>query len=274
MQKIRAPFFLLAVVVMLAIVLIERSAVQAAEVAARLPPFISGRGPSSLDQALQIFTPEQQRVLDRLRSEKAGEISQLTRADLSGFGVRSLQFVDGLLLFTLALMTLALLLPKVFSRYEYLHAKAQGIVTLIFDILLILAAIVFALIVLAKLISMVLLFLSFPFGTLAYLIIFGSFPRGAMIAVLSLIFVLKVIFGVLMLLAHQDFLKNLGLVVYVLGAFVANLIVTFLYGIVPGVLVSITDAIAALVVVILGVILALFMLVGSIISIVFALKPA
>lgn len=273
MKKIRIPFFLLAVVVMLAVVLIERSTVQAADVAARLPSFITGRGPSPLDQALQIFTPEQQRELDDLLSKKAGEISKLTKDKLSGFGVRSLQYVDGLLLFTLALMTLALFLPRVFSRYEYFHAKAQGILTLVFGILLILAAIVFALAVLAKLITMVLLLLSFPFGTLAYLIIYGSFPRGAMNAVLGLIFVLKVVFGVLMLLAHQDFLKNIGLVVYVLGALVANLIVTYLYGIVPGVLVSITDAIAALVVVILGVILALFMIVGSIISIVFALKP-
>ncbi len=274
MRKIRAPFFLLAVVVLLAIVLIERSAIQAADVAARLPPFISGRGPSSLDQALQIFTPEQQRELDKLRSEKAGEISQLTKDKLSGFGVRSLQFVDVLVLFTLALMTLALFLPRLFSSYEYFHAKLQGILTLIFDILLLLAALVFALQVLAKLLTMVLLFLSFPFGTLAYLIIYGDFPRGAMTAVLSLIFLLKIVFGILMLLAHQDFIKNLGLVVYVLGAFVANLIVTLLYGIVPGVLVSITDAIAALVVVIVGAILAVFMIVGAIISIIFALKPA
>jgi len=273
MKKIRTLFFLLAVLVMLAVVLIERGAVQAANVAANLPPFITGDDAISLDQALGIFTTEQQQELDDLRSKKAGEISKLKKEALSGFGVRSLQYVDGLLLYTLVLMTLALILPRVFSDYEYFHAKAQGILTLVFGILLILAAIVFALVVLAKLIGMVLLFLSFPFGTLAYLIIFGSFPRGAMNAVLGLIFMLKVVFVVLLLLAHQDFLKNIGLVVYVLGALAANLVVTFLYGIVPGILVSITDAIAALVVVIIGGILALVMIVGAIISIVFALKP-
>lgn len=274
MRKIRIPFFVLAILVMLAIVLIERSAVPAAKVASYLPPFLLGREPVPLGQATTIFTPEQKATLDKLRLEKASEIGKLTRADITGFGIRSLQYVDGLLLFTLALMALALFLPRLFSRYEYMHAKLQGILTLIFDIVIILAAIVLVVQVLAKLIFMVALLLSFPFGTLAYLIIYGSFPRGAMTAVLSLLFFLKLLFGALLILAHQDFIKHLTFVIYVLGALVANLIVTFLYGIVPGILVSITDAIAAIIVIILGVILAIVMAIGAIISIVFALKPA
>ncbi|HEX7974334.1 MAG TPA: hypothetical protein VF498_07990, partial [Anaerolineales bacterium] len=87
------------------------------------------------------------------------------------------------------------------------------------------------------------------------------------------IFTLKLVFGVLLLLAHQRFIENKGLVVYVLVAFVANLIVSILYGIVPGILVSITDAIAAIIVIIIGIILGIILIIGAIISIVMALKP-
>lgn len=275
MKKIRIPFFVLAIVAMLAVVLIERSTLQAADVASGLPPFLLGREPVPLQQTTNIFSVEQKATLDRLLSEASpAEIDRLRRGGLSGFSVRSLQYVDGLLLFTLVLIAAALFLPRIFSRYEYFHARLQGIVTLIFGILVILAAVVLLLQVLVKLIIMVSLLLAFPFGTLAYLIIYGQFPRGAMTAVLSLIFFLKLLFGVLLLLAHQDFIKNLFLVIYVLAALAANLVVTFLYGMVPGILVSITDAIAAIVVIIIGIILALIMAVAAIISIVFALKPA
>jgi len=266
MAELRKPFLLLALLAILVIVLIERSALRATDVAARLPAFITGSRTTSLDQALNIFTPEQKRRLDELRQEKSNEISAL-EPDLTGFGVKSMQFVDSFLLFTLALMSLALVVP------QWLQGRLQGCVTLIFAIVVIIFAIIFALMVLAKLLVMVAMLLSFPFGTLAYLIIFGDFPRGAANAVLALIFTLKIVFAVLMLLAHQDFVKNIWLVIYVLAAFAANLIVSFLYGIVPGFLVSITDAIAAIVVALVGVILGIVMGVFALVSIILALKP-
>lgn len=266
MSRLRIPFFLLALLAILVIVLIERSALRATDVARQLPPFITGSRQTSLDQALEVFTPEQKRKLDELRQQRSAELGNLP-ADLSGFGVASLQFVDAFLLFTLALMGLSLLIP------EYIHAKIQGVLTLIFAILLILLGLVRLPLIIAKLVTMVALLLSFPFGTIAYLIIFGSFPRAAASAVLSLIFTLKLVFGVLLLLAHQRFIENKGLVVYVLVAFVANLIVSILYGIVPGILVSITDAIAAIIVIIIGIILGIILIIGAIISIVMALKP-
>ncbi len=283
MDKLRIPFFLLALLVLGVIIFLELGALQAATVAARLPNFITGRGPSSFDQALQAFSPEQQRKLAELRSQKSSEISQLPQ-DLSGFGVRSMVFVDGILLFSMLLMGLALTLPIAMALVtpkavlkkvppESIHAKVQGLLTLIFAILLILAAIVTGFLILAKLITMVMLLLSFPFGTLAYLIIYGSFPRDSMKAVLSLIFILKVVFGVLLLLAHQKFIENLSLVIDFILALVANLIVTILYTIVPGILVSITDAVAGLIVIIIGVIIAIIMAILSIISIIAAWLP-
>ena len=222
--------------------------------------------------------------MNELRSQKASEIGQIDQ-DLSGFGIRSLAFVDGILLFSLLIMALSIVLtkglPLVFPKAvmdrippESIHAKSQGCLSLIFAILLILAALAFLAVVIAKLMTMVMMLLSFPFGTLLYLIIFGSFPRGAMNAVLSLLFVLKIVLGVVLLLAHQKFIENLSLVIGFLAALVGNLIVTILYTIVPGFLVSITDAVSAVIITIVGIILAIILLVLALISIVAAWLPS
>ena len=266
MAQLRWPIFLLALLVILVIIMIERSAVSATAVAARLPAFATGSRTTAVDEAISVFTPAQKQRLDELRQEKADEIASLPE-ELSGFGVESLQFVDGFLLFTIALMTLALVVP------EAIQAKIQGVITLIFAIILIIVALIKIFVVIAKLITMVAMLLSFPFGTLAYLIIFGSFPRSGALAVLSLLFILKVIFGVLLLLAHQGFLKDWRVIIFVLLAFIGNFIVAFLYGIVPGFLVSITDAIAAIVLLIVGIVAAILLGLGGIISFVLALKP-
>jgi hypothetical protein len=154
-----------------------------------------------------------------------------------------------------------------------LHAKIQGCLTAVFAILLILAALIALFIALGKAILMVSLFLSFPFGTIAYLIIYGSFPREAGNAVISLLFILKVVFSVVLLLAHQRFVENKGLVLFLIVSFICGLIVSLLYGIVPGILVSITDAIAGIIMAIIAIILAIILILGAIISIVLALKP-
>jgi hypothetical protein len=275
MNRIRLPYFVLAVIIILAVVLIERGAVQAAEAASRLPPFLLGGGPVPMEQATAIFPRQQQIELNRLLSATSqDDLARLRKGDLSGFGVRSLQYVDALLLFTMILMAMVLFIPRLVPHYTGYHAKLQGIVTLIFSIIMILAAIVFLLYVIARLVIMITLLLSFPFGTLVFLIIYGHFPRAAMTAVLSLIFFLKILFGALLILAHQDFIKNLTFVLYILASLAANLIVAFLYGIVPGILVSITDAIAAVVVIIFGIILELMMAIGAVVSIFSAFKPA
>src|SRR5438445_10025041 len=121
---------------------------------------------------------------------------------------------------------------------------------------------------LAKLLVMVSLFLSPPFGTIAYLAIWGFFNRGGAQAILSISMVLKLGFVVMLLMAQQRFVQNRGLVLIIFTSLVANLIVSFLHSFVPGILVSITDAIAAIVVVILAVIWSVAMLIGSIIAII------
>jgi hypothetical protein len=266
MNRLRTPLFLIALLLIIVIVLVERSALSARTVAERLAGLGVAARSIELGRALDFFSPEQRATLARLQSERQDELANLP-TDLAGYGVETLQFVDAILAFTLLLMTLALLIPA------YIQAKIQGCITLIFALLLIFAAIAKAFLAFGKLIVMVALLLSFPFGTIAYLIIYGSFPRGAAAAVLGLLFTLKLLFGVALLLAHQRFLENKGLVIFFLVALVANVIVGFLHGLVPGFLVSITDAIAAIIVAIIAIILAVVLLIGAIISIVLALKP-
>ena len=184
-----------------------------------------------------------------------------------GLGVPYLALVDGLLLFIAVLMGLPLLLP------DRLHAKLQGIATLIVSLLVLLGGIGLIFIALTLLMIMVSLVLAVPFGTLAYLAIYGHFATGTAQAVLSLLLLLKLVGAVCLVLAQQRFLQNKGLVLLILTSLLANLVVSFLHALVPTPLVSITDAVAAIVVAILAVIWALLLLIGSLPAIFKAINP-
>ena len=116
---------------------------------------------------------------------------------------------------------------------------------------------------------MLALFLAPPFGTLAYLALFGFFPKGVGAGrCSSTLMALKLAFCVVLFLAQQRFVQNKGLVLLVLTSLVTNILITFLLGIVPSVLVSITDAIAAIIVAIVAIIWAIVMLVIAIIAVI------
>jgi hypothetical protein len=71
---------------------------------------------------------------------------------------------------------------------------------------------------------------------------------------------LKLAFAACLILAHQRFIQNKGLVLIILTSLAANIIVSFLNGLAPAPLVSITDGIAAIVVFVLVVLWAAFFL--------------
>lgn len=183
-----------------------------------------------------------------------------------GLGLGYLALVDGVALFTVLLMGIGLVVPP------KLQGRLSAIVTFIFAILLILAALVLLFIAIVKLILMVTLLFAFPFGTIAYLIIWGSFPRGEATVLLSLLMFLKLVFGAFLVLAQPRFVQNKGLVLLTLTSLICNIVCEFLHGIVPGILVSITDALAAIVFSIVAIIWALVLLIGSIPGIVRALQ--
>jgi hypothetical protein len=179
-----------------------------------------------------------------------------------GRAITYLALVDGILLYTVVLIGLSLLVP------EKLLARAQGVLTLIGSIILIIVGIILVIIAFIELLVMVSLFFAFPFGTAAYLGLWGFFPRGDAAVLLSLLMFLKLAGCVFLVLAQQRFLQMKGLVLLVLTSLVCNIIVAFLHGLVPIILVSIFDNIAALVVGIIAIIWAIVLLVLSIPSIV------
>jgi hypothetical protein len=183
-------------------------------------------------------------------------------AKAPGYGISYLAFLDSLVFYITLLIGLAMIIP------DRLQGRVQGCATAIVSFLGCLGAIFAIITCLIMLIIMVTLLLAPIFGTIAYLAIYGDFARGKAATLLSLIMALKIGFVVCLVLAHQRFLQNKGLVLIVLTSLLANLIISFLHNFVPGILVSITDAIGAIIVGILAVIWAIILLVFAIISII------
>ncbi len=184
-----------------------------------------------------------------------------------GLGIPAMALVDGILLFTLALMYASLLVPgRVLGR-------AQGCLTAIVSLVVVLGAIALILVAIAQVLLMISLIASF-FGIVVYLIVWGHFPYQAAAALLALLLVLKLGIGVSLVLAQQRFVQNTGLVAIVLTSLLVNLVVSFLQALPPGVLVSVTDAIAAIIVGVVAVLWAVVLLVSAVIGIVGMIRAA
>ena len=261
MESMRTPFFIVALVLMVIIILVEAGSNQIQPIINR----ISSAGESvslgdKISLALAYFPEDIRGEIEDALGENEDAMAQLEEfeGEVPGFAIPYLILIDGVLLFTVALIGIALIIP------DNLQGKVQGIATLIFSILIILAGIGMIFAAIAAVIGMIVLLLAIPFGTLVYLAKFGSFPRGTASGILSLLFFLKLAFGAFMILAHQRFLQGKGLILIVLTSLLSIVIVSFLHGFVPGILVSITDVIAAIVVAILAIIWAVILLIGSV----------
>ena len=178
-----------------------------------------------------------------------------------GLAISYLALFDALVLLALGLMAASLLIP------DRALGRISGVVMLIVSFLLIVGGILLVLVALFALILMVSLFLAFPFGTAAYMAIYGFFARGEAAAVIGLLVAFKLGLGACLILAHQRFLQNRGLLVLLGGSLLLTLLIAFLHGLVPRPLVSITDALGAIVVGFVAVVWALVVLVGSVIAV-------
>jgi hypothetical protein len=183
-----------------------------------------------------------------------------------GLGIPYLAIVDGLLLFTIGLIVAPMLIS------HRVHGRVQGIATLLFSLLLLLGAIALVFVAIGLLMLMLSLLMAVPFGTAVYLAGFADFPYGQAATVLSLVMALKLGFAVCLVLAHQRFLENRGLVLLILTSIGLTLLLGFLLNFPPGFLRSITDSISAIVTGIVGAVWALVYLVGAIPAIVKALR--
>ncbi|KFF59528.1 integral membrane protein [Cryobacterium sp. MLB-32] len=189
-------------------------------------------------------------------------------SDPPGSGIAFLALVDGLVLFTVGMLGLSLIVPL------RLYGRIQGIVTLIVSFLWIIMCFLLLIVGLIQLFLMIGLLVAIPFGTVVYVAIWGSFPVGAAAAVLGAVLLLKIVFGVLLVVAQPRFLRVKGLVILVLLSVVLQLVLGFIHGFLPGVVVSIGDQFWALVTGVVALIWALIMLIVSIPAIVNAIKAS
>ncbi len=251
MDRLRTPFFILAIVLIFIAILIEIGTALPGVLRSSPTPLTAFQLPPQVAARVASLSPDQQNA-----------VAQLSQQDRPpGFAIPSLALLDGIMLFTVSLMGVALLLS------EHVQVRVQGIATFIFSLLLIIVAFLTIIAAFSLLTLMISLLLSVPFGTIVYLIVYGSFNRAGADIALSLLMLLKFGFSGSLIFAQQRFLSSKGLVLLILTSLLSNIIVTLLLGIVPGFLDSITDAIATIIVGIIAVIWGIFLLIGSIISI-------
>lgn len=246
-DALRRPFFIAAVAVFAVVVMVEIG----------LSILLGGTAvdPVTPDQADKLGVP-----LDVFLK------TQPAPAAPPGAGIGFLAFLDGLLLFTVVMLGLSLVMDL------RVYGRVQGIVTLIVTFLWVVGAFFTALLALAKLFLMFGLFVAAPFGTIAYLALWGSFPTSQAAAILALLLLLKIVFAVLLVLSQPKFLKVTGLVVLLLVSVLLQLILGLIHSFLPGPLVSIGDQFWALITVVVALVWALIMLIGSIPGIINALR--
>jgi hypothetical protein len=192
----------------------------------------------------------------------------LRRANPSppGLALPHLALLDGLVLFALALVASTLVLSA------RLQGRLQGLASLIVAVLGLLAGLKLLLLAFGKLVLMAGLFLSPPFGTVTYLALYGFFDRPGAAVVLGLLLLLKVGAVVCLGLAHQRFLAIKRLMALLATSLLANVLIAFLHGLPPGILVSITDALGALIIDVLALVWAVVMLGTALVSVLKVLR--
>lgn len=256
-DQIRKPFFWAALIAWLLVVLVELGSgfLPVPDVSAR-----ELRASIMRDQPADQDPPDDADLQNMVRARRE-------QPPRPGYAITALIAFDGMAFLGMFWMGAGLVISR------RLVGRVQGIVSLILALVTILGGIIAAFVLLALLFVMIGLFLAPPFGTLAYLAIWGFFPRGSAAGTLGLLLFLKLAAGVLLLLAQQSFLKNKGLVVVLVLSLLLNVVVGFLHGFPPGILVSITDVIAALVVLVVGIVWAILVLIGAIVAVIKAIPP-
>ena len=186
MDQLRKPFFVAAVVLIIVIVLVEvggGKALRAKLVKTAGPMREEFTGVAGLGNHMDEMDP--------------GTLDKLSQGRPPGVGIPFLAFIDGLILFTTGLMGAQFVLG------ERVQGRIQGVVSLIVAVLVLLGAIVLIFITVAKLLLMIGLFLAIPFGTLVYLVIWGSFNTGAASATLGILLTLKLALAICLVLASR-----------------------------------------------------------------------
>jgi hypothetical protein len=192
--------------------------------------------------------------------------AQLTEAAAPGVAIRMLALVDAGLAWTLILMAIDMVKPL------SAVARIQGIVTLILSFFGVLGGIILIFLTFTLLTLMVSLLLAVPFGTIAYLAVWGTFPSGTVRAILASILLLKFLGLGLFVIASPAMLKNKGLIILLIFSLGTTFITGFLLALVPGFVAAIVDMIGALIAAVLGTIWLFVMLIGAIFAVLRAIR--
>lgn len=241
--SIRRPFVVAALIAMLFVVALELGA-----------PRLVGGGTASVTLGDAIDG----------RTDLPADLGSI--GEPPGRGLNYLALVDVALLFLIAQYTLAQM------GIDRLQGRLVGIVTFISSLMLLLTSIVLLLIAIVEVMIMTGLFLAFPFGTIAYLGIWGGFPRSTAGAVLTTLVMVEAVGLFMLVLAHASFVRQRGLLIMAGVSLGLKLLLGFLHAVVPRPLVAITDDVGAIISAIVAIIVAIMFLVFSIPSVVKALR--
>lgn len=257
-DSLRKPFLVLTVV-----------AVVAAFLACLGSSLVTGPPPFADRVQSTLSNPKVVALLDQydIDADDARDSLSDTRPDNPpGLGIPALALIEGLLALVLLITALPLLIGE----------RATGVLTgglsIIGGLVGLLTAIATAIVAFTALMLMVSLLLAAPFGTLAYLALFGSFDTGGAGVFTSLILGLTLGALVLLVFAQQRFVKGKGLMLLLGTAALLVFVTSLLHSIVPGFLASITDALAALITAIVSAIWALLVLIWGVVAAVRVLR--
>jgi hypothetical protein len=184
----------------------------------------------------------------------------LRNKETPGLAINYLALLDALVLYNLIWMGLGLLVPRAVT------GRAQGIVTLVLSFFALIGTVALIFAAFGLLMLMISLLLAVPFGTIAYFAAWGHFAVRAAAATLGLAMLLKLLFCLFLVLAHQGFLKNKGLIVLIAVSLGLTWVTAFVQALLPNFLVSIGDALVALIVGVVSAIWLLLLLITSIVA--------
>lgn len=255
-QRLRRPLFIIAYMLLVLAVGLE-TGTRWFPAGARAPD-------SDTVASIQQSSPQSHLTADQIKADLAK--LQTKNQKPPGFGVPATALMDAILLLVMTLMLLALVVPQA------IQGRVQGIVTLVAALLIFCFSYLAFQAILTVLATMISLFLAVPFGTLIYFAIWGFFDKGTALAILSLAMLFKAGFVILLLLAQPTFVKVKSLMLLVLTSLLLNILAAFLLRFVPSPLASITDAIAGIVDCVAAMILAAFLGIFSLWSVLRAIR--
>jgi hypothetical protein len=185
-----------------------------------------------------------------------------------GLGLAALFFFDVLVIFSFVTLALQVIGLGAFTgRVQFLTSLVVAIVFIFIGIGLVISAFT----VLTVMLS---LLLSVPFGTIVYFAVFGDFDTDRSRLILGLVMAFQIGGLIMVALAAPGILKNLQLMLLSGASVLFAFLLGFLHAFPPNFLVSIVDAIAAIVFGIVGTIWFLLLLFSGIASLLRTVRGA